>query len=203
MIIYKATNIRNGKVYIGQTKFTLDKRRDEHIRAAERGDIKRPFYFALRKYGIESFCWEVLERTNTDGVDQREAYWIKQARAFYPEGYNLTLPTDGMGGYREDSELTRTRRSAASKGRKWSPEANAKRSATLKARYAREGGMSDTRKQNMRDAPKLPRKPCSEAAKIKISNSLKRRYSDEGFCPERALKISITLKNRGQEESNA
>lgn len=85
MIIYKATNKKNGKIYIGQTVHTLKERN----RIRKYG--KSIFDKAFRKYGEEGFDWEILETVdNIDLLNERETYWIE----FYNStdlkiGYNL------------------------------------------------------------------------------------------------------------------
>ena len=58
LIIYKATNKINGKVYIGQTTNSLSYRRDQHFREAK--CIKRKtvyFHNAISKYGEDNFIF--------------------------------------------------------------------------------------------------------------------------------------------------
>ena len=46
----------NGKIYIGKTEFSIEKRFNEHCKDAFRDrNEKRPLYAAMRKYGIEHF----------------------------------------------------------------------------------------------------------------------------------------------------
>ena len=91
--IYKITNDINGKVYVGKTEFSLEKRFMEHCRESERGrDVNRPLYSAMRKYGIDHFHIELIEET--DKPEEREVYWIEQLRS-YKNGYNATLGGDG------------------------------------------------------------------------------------------------------------
>lgn len=58
-IVYMATNLVNGKRYIGVTTKALDVRRRGHLSNARNGDT-RPFTRALRKYGEEAFCWTIM-----------------------------------------------------------------------------------------------------------------------------------------------
>ena len=56
--IYRATNIINGKIYIGfDSKWP--KRKSEHKGDARRG-LKYKFYNAIRKYGWDNFTWEPI-----------------------------------------------------------------------------------------------------------------------------------------------
>ena len=84
MIIYKITNLTNGKVYVGQTKFSVEKRFKEHSKADSL--IGR----AIRKYGIENFKTEILETCRTFiELNEREIFWIKKLNCKVPNGYNI------------------------------------------------------------------------------------------------------------------
>lgn len=92
MIIYKATNVINGKVYIGQTTNTLEYRKSQHFRET-RSEKKKNSYFhnAIAKYGEENFIFEQIDSAaNMDELNEKEQYWIQ----FYDStnenfGYNL------------------------------------------------------------------------------------------------------------------
>lgn len=90
MIIYKATNIINNKVYIGQTIHTLSVRKAQHERSHEYG-YKTAFSNAIRKYGKENFIWEVIYETNSiEDLNEKESYYIKYYKSLVTEnGYNL------------------------------------------------------------------------------------------------------------------
>jgi hypothetical protein len=90
MIIYKATNTLNGKVYIGQTTRTLTQRKAEHINETHR-KYAPYFHNALKKNGKENFTWEEIDRGNTQSeLDQKEKYWIAYYKSNMSEhGYNL------------------------------------------------------------------------------------------------------------------
>ena len=91
--VYKITNDLNGKMYIGQTSRTLIERFDEHrSEAKKQRSLGRPFYDAIRMYGIEHFHIEMIEET--DCPQEREIYWIEYYGTF-KNGYNATLGGDG------------------------------------------------------------------------------------------------------------
>lgn len=71
--IYKYTNLINGKIYIGQTKNSLEKR------ALNGTNYKgsRYFYNAIQKYGWNNFIPEILEDgLSLDKANIREEYYI-------------------------------------------------------------------------------------------------------------------------------
>ena len=88
--IYIIRNTINNKVYIGQTKVSVDTRWQEHLRHAKYGDqvINR----AMRKYGIDKFYVETLEICNTDVIDYREMYYIDLYDSTNKsKGYNVSI----------------------------------------------------------------------------------------------------------------
>jgi group I intron endonuclease len=94
MIIYKTTNLINGKIYVGQ---------DRH---------NNPMYFgsgtliknAIKKYGVNNFKKEVLEVCDSyDKMNEREIHWINELKSNdLTIGYNLR-----KGGYHTDTALIR------------------------------------------------------------------------------------------------
>ena len=91
--IYQIINNINGKIYVGKTEFSIEKRFKEHCEDAfKNGKEKRPLYAAMRKYGIEHFHIELIEETNNP--EERECYWIEQKQSF-KYGYNATIGGDG------------------------------------------------------------------------------------------------------------
>jgi group I intron endonuclease len=87
MIIYKATNTINGKCYVGQTKYSLEKRKVSHIRSAYNASKRRTyFHWALREYGKDNFSWEVLaECFNQEGCDNKEQFFIEKSNSNDPD----------------------------------------------------------------------------------------------------------------------
>ena len=89
--IYKATNKNNGKFYIGRCKGDIRAREYKHWWYATNKNTNMPFPNALRKYGRDSFEWEIIEETREDNNGDREVYWIDKLQP----AYNATLGGDG------------------------------------------------------------------------------------------------------------
>lgn len=91
--IYKITNDIDDKLYIGQTKYSIDKRFREHCYDAFKNKNKNvPLYSAMKEYGIDHFHIEIIEET--DNPNEREMYWINQLDSF-SHGYNATKGGSG------------------------------------------------------------------------------------------------------------
>lgn len=89
-VVYSATNRKNGKIYVGLTTRTLQKRVDEHIRSSREGS-NTAFHAALRRYGTLSFAWQVHYRSSSPiklGLKEREL--IREFDCRVPNGYNIT-----------------------------------------------------------------------------------------------------------------
>jgi group I intron endonuclease len=105
--IYKITNTKDGKSYIGQavkllsrywkhvSTLRLQKHRNPHLQAA------------INKFGIENFTFEVLEVLPLDKslLKQREQYWIDYYNTCNNKfGYNMASATEGHLGMKRSAE---------------------------------------------------------------------------------------------------
>lgn len=90
-IVYKITNKINGKVYIGLTTTPLKERWRNHIVSV--GRVKRPLYNSMKKYGVENFLIEEIDRSNDfEELGKLERKYIEEYDSTNPEhGYNLTF----------------------------------------------------------------------------------------------------------------
>jgi group I intron endonuclease len=125
-IIYKATNTVTGKVYIGQTIRTLEKRIRGHRTLAFRKEKpKFKFHKAIRKYGLEAFIWEVVLTCLVEELNDKETTCIKENDS-YRNGYNMT--EGGGAKYLSITSEVRQKMEAGRKGRKPSKETRQKMS---------------------------------------------------------------------------
>lgn len=90
-VIYKITNQKNGKVYIGLTTVSLEERWRNHLNSVWRVD--RHLYFAMRKYGVENFSIEEIDSTDDfERLGELERYYIKLYDSTNQDkGYNNTF----------------------------------------------------------------------------------------------------------------
>ncbi len=160
MIVYRATNKVNGKIYVGQTAYPLNFRIHRHIRS-KRGIFPN----ALRKYGKENFQFETVAWCDTkENLDFLEGFYIKFFNSKVPNGYNLTDGGDGKLGWKH-SEETRKKLSEAKMGyrnpnfNKPSPRRGKKHREESKAKD------SESKKENWKDLEY--RKKIVEARKSK------------------------------------
>lgn len=94
-IVYKVTNLKNNKIYIGITQNNLAIRKSEHYREArynEKWGKFTKFHNALLKYKEEDFLWEIQDDTanNKEELFEKEKYYIKKYNSF-ENGYNCTI----------------------------------------------------------------------------------------------------------------
>lgn len=140
MIIYKATNKVNGKIYIGQTVRPLDERIGEHKRHCNTVLGK-----AIAKYGIDNIYFETIDHAESiEELNEKERYWIKFYDCLEPKGYNLCYGGDNTLGYHHRESAKRKMSVSKKKlyvgegnpfyGKKHSAEARAKMSAARKGR---------------------------------------------------------------------
>jgi group I intron endonuclease len=87
MVIYKTTNLVNGKIYIGQDKYN-------DPRYLGSGKI---LHFAFEKHGIENFKKEIVEVCETQEIlNQREKFWISYYNSTDRKvGYNIAKGGNG------------------------------------------------------------------------------------------------------------
>lgn len=87
--IYVIKNRCNNKVYIGQTRTSIEQRWKEHLRDSKR--CKYTLYNAMRKYGIENFYVEQLDVCDINMLDEMEISYIKKFKSTDDRyGYNIS-----------------------------------------------------------------------------------------------------------------
>ena len=99
--IYKI-EFPNGKHYIGLTTTSLEKRTNQHKRAAKKGDTQC-LYIAIRKYDmVDTFELIEIDTAETrEELCEKEFGYILMYNSYYKDenGYNMTFGGDGVNGY--------------------------------------------------------------------------------------------------------
>jgi len=202
MIIYKARNRLNGKLYVGMSTKSLAERCAEHIGSA-RWNSRTVFHCAIRKYGPESFTFRVIDSASSLAeLKVKEKLWIKKLNCRVPSGYNLT---DGGDGVVNPPFEVRERNRLAHLGKKASEETKRKMSLSQTGRkmppgFAEKMRLLNTgKKHSLETRRKLSlvqrsrkRKPHSAETRAKIAAAHKgMRHSQEVL-----ERISAKLRGR-------
>ncbi|MFA2720635.1 GIY-YIG nuclease family protein [Bacillus paranthracis] len=108
MIIYKATNKVNGKVYIGQTNKSFNIRVGQHKTESSINRNNMVICKAIRKYGFENFEWEIICKCeNQEELNEKEKYYIAFYNS-YKNGYNSNLGGGGNKGFKMPEKAKKT-----------------------------------------------------------------------------------------------
>jgi group I intron endonuclease len=120
--IYKITNLKNNKCYIGETKeLDVERRWKGHIRSITRGGGCPILKSAINKHGIKSFKFEVLIICFDDDRFTYEKEYIKKYNAQAPTGYNV-LPGGPGGGFLGKRHTDETKEKISRNVRKFNEE---------------------------------------------------------------------------------
>lgn len=84
--IYKITNLKNGKVYVGQSK-NIYSRRKQHFTELFHGKHPNKAMQKDFKTDWRYFRWDSIERCPLDKLNEREKYWIDKLNTI-EKGYN-------------------------------------------------------------------------------------------------------------------
>lgn len=157
MIIYKTTNIVNGKIYIGQDSKNNPKYLGSGL----------VLQLAIKKYGQPNFIKEILEFCDSkEQLDIKEKYWIKTLDSQNPEiGYNIKPGGDGGDtlSHHKNKEAIYKKISATLKSNK--------RTLTEEQKQARRDYRhTDEAKQKMSVSRKGKTKSSEHLEKLRLSN---------------------------------
>lgn len=215
MVVYRITNLINGKIYVGKDK------------------CNRPRYFgsgkvirlAIKKYGKENFQRDILEVcTSVEHLRERECWWIQHLNARDPNvGYNLTEGGDGGDTstfrlYKKASEATLQKMREARQGFSWGKHSQETKDFISRLHKGRV--FSDAHKEHLSEARKCreisdeTRKKMSESSKGRVNIKTYRVSDPEGnefitqrgltdFCRQHDLKVSLLILTRPEHRTRA
>lgn len=164
--IYCICCLANGKLYIGQTVKSIEKRFKEHKQAAKRG-VPYRLYSAMRKYGVENFTIEEIIQVS---APNRQA--LKAKLCYIEERLIKRLQTKEFGYNSTDG-------GDGAVGTVWTEERRAKAREAAKIHFAKYWGhkhSEESRRKisesNKGRLPSMKGKHLSEEAKQKISKAI-------------------------------
>lgn len=175
MYIYKITNIKSNKVYIGQTNNVI-RRFSNHKSKLKRGvHSNAHLQSAWNKYGEEAFKFTILENFNpilNFDINNMEKYYIAKYQATNPEfGYNKKVGGEGGG---SPCFETRRKLSKLNKGKKLTEDCKRKMSQSRKGKASPMSGKhhSEITKKLMSKAKTIENgwKPHPNSIKAGLSN---------------------------------
>ena len=101
--IYKITNLKNNKAYIGQSTDIKTRWKNHKIELKNNSHRNSHLQNAFNKYGEEAFEFRILEETFEENLDDAEEYWIDYFDSTNPrKGYNLR---EGANSYKHRKEI--------------------------------------------------------------------------------------------------
>jgi group I intron endonuclease len=191
--VYRVTNTRTNKSYVGSTSVSFDQRWRQHRDSLRRGDHpNRYLQNAWNKDGEGMFTFVLLEPCPSEDCLAREQFWIdRMGVTTRAKGYNLRPTASSNLGLQWSLESKR-RISAAQKGRVVSEETKKRMSESQRARWAKEGerdrqGSRMKKTHNNHDPLTRARRSATMKKKWEDTNHreimLERLHSHRG-CPE-------------------
>lgn len=191
--VYKITNTVNGKVYVGQTKTSLNKRFTSHKCESKKERYTNKFYEEMRELGTENFKIESLSEIKTKTRDELsnmlnilEKEYIKILKPAYnaaPGGVGNT----GVQWTQERKEKFKSLMSGENNhnfGKPLSEETKEKLSKALKGRLISEESRK-SRSQKMKGVPK------SEETREKMKEAAKNRTNKQPSGKDHARSKSV------------
>lgn len=91
--IYQITNLRSGKIYIGQSLDVLARLRQHKYELRHGLHLNRYLQSAWNRYGESNFVFSVLEEVSEEKLTEREKYWVDFYGGYESDRlYNLREP---------------------------------------------------------------------------------------------------------------
>ncbi len=186
MIIYKTTNLVNGKIYIGQDKYN-------NPNYLGSGKILQ---LAFQKYGIENFRKEILEKCKSaEDLNERERYWIDYYSSTNRKiGYNIAFGGNGgdtISNHPKKDEIGK-------KHSEWLKENNPSRGRKRSESEIEKWKESYVGKYQGENNPNFGSKR-EESAKKKMSTSRKQWWDNLSNDERLELGKKISEANKGKE----
>jgi group I intron endonuclease len=191
--VYKITNLKNNKIYIGSSTSTKDGFKDRiktHIRLLDRGEhYNKHLQSAWVKYGSQMFKFEILEElTGKLKILEREQYYIDVLDATNPKiGYNKAKIAGSILGYKH-TEASKLKMSESAK-------LHSKAISERMKIYCKNRIISETTKKKISERLTGIKRNNSFKEKMRIIQT-GRNHSDESKNKMSKAKIGLPSKKR-------
>jgi group I intron endonuclease len=107
--IYKITNIKNGKIYIGSSS-DMDRRKYEHFNdLANNIHVNKHLQNAYNLDGKDNFIFSIIELCNKNDLLIREQSYLDTLTPFRENGYNIGTSASGGDNYSNLSDMDKER----------------------------------------------------------------------------------------------
>ena len=172
MYVYKITNKINNKIYIGKTKFPINKTIDYYGSGIQ-------IINAIKKYGKENFKKEIIQECSSiEELNEQEKQWISKLNSNQSEiGYNITMGGDGGDTISKHPERERICRKYSERNIKyWTDDNKRKRSKQYEGKNNPFSEKHHTVESIHKISIKKKGTHNSIKANNKISETLKRKY---------------------------
>jgi group I intron endonuclease len=188
MIIYKTTNLINGKIYVG--KQVNIRKKDVYLGS---GKILKS---AIEKYGRENFKKEILQECLTkEDLNHQEIFWIKELNSLQPIGYNIVFGGEGGDTFTNNPNQEEYRKQKSEWSQKmWKDDEYRKHMSDIRTGQK----MSDQARRNMSNAS--IDKPKTEEHKESLSKAWEKRKIEKPHTQETRDLMSNSMigKNVGK-----
>ena len=186
--IYRITNKVSHKVYVGKTLFPDPESRwklHKYMFKKEKGGCPA-LRDAVRKYGIDTFVFEVLIICFDEDCDRWEKEYIKKYNCLVPNGYNILEGGQGGAGFR---------------GKKHTPESMKKILAALRARATNPEYVERARANGIRQMANVDRK--EHGKKVRCSEKYQKAITDGRIGGRAHKEGTLSLETKEKIRSSA
>lgn len=200
--VYLATNVINGKIYVGKTSFGKENRWRGHVSEAKKGERSRLNY-AILKHGEENFFVTFLEEARTEeenGILER--IWIFLLGSKNPSiGYNMTDGGEGSSGlkHRPDAGTREKGKHSGEKNGRYREDVSTEEIVSLyidgksSVQIAQKLSVNKTLVLKRLKEAKVPRRDISDSAKMRMSNP----RNNPAFRSDVSMKKIVRLYHKG------
>lgn len=191
--IYKITNKKNGKFYIGSSK-NIEKRWLKHL-----GDLKASMHHSIKlqrsydKHGESNFTIDILEHVKADKLLVREQYYLDLLQP-YDNGYNIGKMASGGDNLtshpNKKNIIANITRAVRKRYKQMTLEDRKKYSDKMKGENNPNYGNKWNEAQRQKMSERRMGQRSSKATREKISKIVKKRWESEEYKDKQSKRMT-------------